>query len=468
MKKIIQLAVHFLCFFAFWTAQSQSCPNSDNVPELDGSVCITTKAPLNYQEGDENTINLFVRKFPAKKDRKGSIWLIPGGPGESGASLYPLINQFSNLFPHLDIFVPDHRGTGYSSKICPKEEIVDSPDGMALANDEWGPCFNYMYSNLEYVKAFTITNAARDLSFLINEFSGTEERYIYGVSYGTQLVLRLLQLGTVDLDAVILDSLVPLQDDDEFDLSHRSLVTDDVGKSFLEQVDHRAPNDITLEEQLNSIIERTKTDTEFAANLPKQDLAILFGRMLDIPYVRNSIPEIIKGLNSKDYEPLQKAITQITAFYNDYGAAYQSSTNSIPLTQVITASENNLRPEMTKTEVIDESKDLLFKSPLPSLIAENSMPTYFRDEHFGKTPQHIPPTLIINGTLDSKTHIKGAVRHYKRLAQNSRSISFITVKNAPHFIALFAPSAFEKVVSRFMNNKAIGNQTISDDSLEMD
>ena len=148
--------------------------------------------------------------------------------------------------------------------------------------------------------------------------------------------------------------------------------------------------------------------------------------MLDIPYVRNSIPEIIKGLNSNDYEPLQKAITQITAFYNDYGAAYQSSTNSIPLTQVITASENNLRPEMTKTEVIDESKDLLFKSPLPSLIAENSMPTYSRDEHFGKTPQHIPPTLIINGTLDSKTHIKGAVRHYKRLAQNSSSISFVS------------------------------------------
>ena len=54
MKKIIQSAVHFLCFFAFWTAQSQSCPNSDNVPELDGSVCITTKAPLNYQEGDED------------------------------------------------------------------------------------------------------------------------------------------------------------------------------------------------------------------------------------------------------------------------------------------------------------------------------------------------------------------------------------------------------------------------------
>ena len=64
MKKIIQSAVHFLCFFAFWTAQSQSCPNSDNVPELDGSVCITTKAPLNYQEGDEN---IYFAQYKKKK-----------------------------------------------------------------------------------------------------------------------------------------------------------------------------------------------------------------------------------------------------------------------------------------------------------------------------------------------------------------------------------------------------------------
>ncbi|SEC69802.1 alpha/beta hydrolase fold [Maribacter dokdonensis] len=450
MKKLIRLAVLFIIPFSICNAQTQSYLDADTIPEVDGSTYMITKAPLNYQEGDGNTIDLFIRKFSAVKERKGSIWLIPGGPGESGTSLYPLINQFSELFPNLDIYVPDHRGTGYSSKICPKEESITSSDGMALANDEWGTCFNYMYNNLDYVKAYTITNAAKDLSYLINEYSGTGERYIYGVSYGTQLVLRLLQLGTVDLDAAVLDSLVPLQEDTTYDLSHRSLVTNNVGISFLEQFDNAGSKSNTLTNQLKKIIKRTKTDSAFAAQLPKQDLAILFGMMLDLPSARKSIPKIIKDLKDNHFDSLYHTISQINSFYTDYAAAYPSTANSIPLTQVITASENNLRPEMTKTQVTEESENLLFKSPLPNLIAENSMPTYSRDTYFGKIPHQMPTTLIINGTLDPKTHIEGAKRHYELLSDSNRSVSFIQIKNAPHFIALFAPKAFKKSVNEFI------------------
>ena len=468
MKNRIPFVILFLYFLNLFTAQGQTCPELDTIPELKGSVCFSAKAPLNYKAGDTTKIELFVRKFPAIQERKGSIWLIPGGPGESGASLYPLINQFSKLFPNLDIFIPDHRGTGYSSKLCPQEEAIDSPAGMALANDEWGSCFNYMYTHVDYVKAFTITNAAKDLSLLINTYSGSGEHYIYGVSYGTQLVLRLLQLETVDFDGVLLDSLVPHQEDLAYDLSHRSLVTNDVGLSLLQEFDKRNPNEESLKTQLKNIFERAKTDTAFAAELPKQDLAMLLGMMLDLPAVRNSIPEIIKELQADNFDPLQQAIQQITSFYTDYGAAYPSATNSITLTQVITASENNLRPEMTKAEVAHESEELLFKSPLPNLIAENAMPTYTRDAYFGKTPSQMPPTLVINGTLDPKTHIEGAERHYKLLAEKNPSVSFVRVQNAPHFIALFAPHAFDKVVTEFVNEGAIENQIVTEQSLLID
>ena len=134
---------------------------------------------------NNETIDLFVRKFPSIKERQGSIWLISGGPGESGASLYPLIAQFSRLFPHLDILVPDHRGTGLSSKVCPKEEAVDSPNGISLANNEWGACFNHMYSNQTYVQAFSITNAAKDLNLLINNFNGEGKCYIWCILRNT-------------------------------------------------------------------------------------------------------------------------------------------------------------------------------------------------------------------------------------------------------------------------------------------
>ena len=465
MKNHISFVILFLYFLNLCTAQSQTCSELNAIPELKGSVCLTSKAPLNYKAGDTTKIELFVRKFPAVQERTGSIWLIPGGPGESGASLYPLIGQFSKLFPNLDIFIPDHRGTGYSSKLCPQEEAIDSPAGMALANDEWGSCFNYMYTNLDYVKAFTITNAAKDLRLLINTYSGSGERYIYGVSYGTQLVLRLLQLGTVSFDGVLLDSLVPHQEDLAYDLSHRSLVTNAVGMSLLKNFDKRTAQGAPLSSQLKAILERAKTDTAFAAELPKQDLALLLGMMLDLPAVRNTIPEIIKGLQADNFEPLQQAIQHVTNFYTDYGAAYPSATNSIPLTQVITASENNLRPEMTKSEVAQESEGLLFKSPLPNLIAENAMPTYTRDAYFGKTPSQMPPTLIIHGTLDPKTHLDGAKKHYKLLAEKNASVSFVQVQNAPHFIALFAPQVFDEVVSEFIKEGAIENQTVTEQSL---
>jgi len=468
LKNLIPFVILFLYFLNLCTAQSQTCHELDTIPELKGSVCFTSTAPLNYKSGDTTKIELFVRKFPAVQERKGSIWLIPGGPGESGASLYPLISQFSKLFPNLDIFIPDHRGTGYSSKLCPQEEAIDSSAGMALANDEWGSCFNYMYTHVDYVEAFTITNAAKDLSLLINTYSGSGERYIYGVSYGTQLVLRLLQLETVAFDAVILDSLVPHQEDVAYDLSHRSLVTNNVGLSLLQDLDQRNSNEESLKTQLKAILERAKTDNAFAAELPKQDLAILLGMMLDLPAVRNTIPEIIKGLQADNFEPLQQAIQHVTNFYTDYGAAYPSATNSIPLTQVITASENNLRPEMTKAEVAQESEGLLFKSPLPNLIAENAMPTYTRDAYFGKTPNQMPPTLIINGTLDPKTHLDGAKKHYKLLAERNPSVSFVKVQNSPHFIALFAPQAFNKVVSQFIKEGAIENQTVTEQSLMLD
>ncbi|NER13514.1 alpha/beta fold hydrolase [Leptobacterium flavescens] len=463
MSKIkILILVNLFITFGI-QAQFTKCTDLDNSDDLKSSFCTTIKVPLNYQSDNKDSISLFVRKFPSVKKKKGSIWLIPGGPGESGASLYPLVTEFSKIFPHLDIFIPDHRGTGFSSKICPKEEGVDSPNGIALVNQEWGTCFDHMYKNQSYVQAFNITNAANDLSFLINNLSGEGKQYIYGVSYGTQLVLRLLQLNSVNLDGVILDSLVPLQDDDDYDLSRRSFVVNDIGRSVLDFYDKQQPAGTpSLASQLQEIIQRSRTDAEFKEKIPVPDLAGLFGTMLDIPEVRNKIPEIIRALSADDLTPLNNAISSITEFYNSYGAKYKTSVNSIPLVQVISSSENNLRPELKKSEVATASKELLFTSPLPGLLAENSMPTYKKDAYFAATPDKMPPTLILHGTLDPKTHLSGATRHFEELTKNNNAITYIRIQDAPHFIALFAPDSFASIASKFIKGKKLENKVVRD------
>jgi len=441
-------------------AQFTECADANYTDALKSSLCATLKTPLYHQEGDNKTIDLFVRKFPSVKEKKGSLWLLSGGPGESGASLYPLVPMFAKMFPHLDIFIPDHRGTGLSGKICPEEEGIDSPNGIALANNEWGPCYNYMYSHPAYVQAFSITNAAKDYNRIINELSGDGKRYVYGVSYGTQLILRMLQLGSLQVDKVILDSMVPLQNDSEYDLSKRSFVTDDVGRSFLSNRGI-ADSGTSLITEMQSVLKRAKQDTVFAKNLPKQKLSVIFGMMLDLPKVRNQIPNILKALANNDFAPLNSAVDDISTFYQAYGA-YPTSPSSIPLVQVITASENNLRPQLTKNEALAESEDLLFTSNLPYLMAENATPVYEPDAYFGKIPENMPPTLIIHGTLDSKTHYKGTIRHYKALSKKSEHVQWVPVKNAPHFIALFAPKSFVAAATAFIQGEPVENKPIYD------
>lgn len=204
------------------------------LPGLAGSFCATSSVPLRPDKPDADAIELFIRKFPSTGPTTiGQVWLIAGGPGESGASFYPFLDTFRAAYPDRDIMIPDHRGTGYSTRLCPAEEAAESLGGHALAGAEWGSCIGVMYADLGRTQAFTVTNASHDLSALITRYRGEGAVQIYGVSYGTQLVLRMLRTAPVALDDVILDGLVPLELRSELDLSHRTAVVDKVGRSLL-------------------------------------------------------------------------------------------------------------------------------------------------------------------------------------------------------------------------------------------
>jgi pimeloyl-ACP methyl ester carboxylesterase len=157
-----------------------------------------------------------------------------------------------------------------------------------------------MFANIDYVKAFSITHAAKDLRAMINAVSGEGKRYLYRVSYGTQLALRLLQLDDVNLDGVILDSLVPLQDDKEFDLSKRSQAVDMVGKALIDKCTGGdkclGQSAKILRQQLSILTKDGKSAKSFSSTLPDTPLSNVLGAMLDIPHLRNDIPTIIYAL----------------------------------------------------------------------------------------------------------------------------------------------------------------------------
>jgi len=212
------------------------CEDVAHFPELGDSTCTAASVPLWHEAAaDGASIDLFVRRFPAAEpaNRRGEIWLVAGGPGEPGASLHPVLPTFRAAFPHHDLVLPDHRGTGGSERLCPEQESVESAAGVALAGEEWGPCIGGLHSDPDRVAAFSITQAAHDLSTLLERHRSDGEVLLYGVSYGTQLALRMLQVAPAALDGLILDGLVPPENAPQWDLSRRTAVVDEVGRAFL-------------------------------------------------------------------------------------------------------------------------------------------------------------------------------------------------------------------------------------------
>ena len=452
-------------------------PCSDTVAP--GSLCSGLNVPGSYDAegrgvGDSDAMHVFVRKFaadvPAGKPARGSLWLVAGGPGESGASFYRLLPTLRRSFPGFEFLIPDHRGTGHSSRLCKVEESEQSPGGRALAGAEWGSCFAGINLIPEYAAQFSITMAARDLQALIEGERGKNKPpvYVYGVSYGTQLVLRALQLGPLPVKGVILDSLVPPQTDARWDLSQRSHVVNQVGMQVLARCDADAACHAALGEPAATlyrrVLDKAQADPAMMAKIPGKNLKHFLGGMLDVPAARARIPYLLHELDQGGETELASVRATLTQAAAGLGS-YPQSPLSIPLVNIISNSENNLQPSMrpnwAATDLDREEADLLFTSPLPRILLGGGLPTYPRDAYFGALPAKVPPTLVLQGTLDPKTPYAGAQAQAQALTRSKAGkVALSTVHNAPHFILWTAPACFEQASTRFITGKPARDCTL--------
>ncbi|MFZ6800750.1 alpha/beta fold hydrolase [Undibacterium sp. Di24W] len=438
-----------------------SCDDAKTHAALKGSVCAKVETLLNYEKPDAGKVSLFLRKFPATNKAKGTVWFVTGGPGESGASMYAQLRTLRRGFPNFDLIIPDHRGTGYSTRLCPLEESIESPGGSRLSGAEWETCYADIGRNVERTMQFSITNAAHDLSALIQQNPSTKPVYVYGVSYGTQLVLRLFEFGPLPIKGIILDSLVPLQTAPKWDLSRRSEVVDDIGRKLLKQCDENKDCHRMMgargEQVLSSLLEKVRLNPEIVSKLQGGNLKRFLGSLLDFPELRARIPHLINDLNSGSDKELTSILEQLAVLQDSLGDFPQLAP-SIPLTGYISSSENNLRPELTLADLQLEEKKFLFTSGLPSYLVKPSLPLYAHDKYFGKDDAHLPPTLVLQGTMDPKTHYDGALEHIQLMRAHGK-VSLVTVLDAPHFIAMFAPDCFARVNRAFVKGKLKENQT---------
>ncbi|OQS02189.1 serine protease family S33 [Thraustotheca clavata] len=127
-----------------------------------------------------------------------------------------MVSTYQTLDGTTDVYTMDHRGTGRSHRLectAAQAETSGSPTNGELTPEVLSDCVQDINTQLggtpnsSVLSAFSTTSAAMDISALITN-TNNSNTYVYGVSYGTYLVERLMQLNNTNIKGYILDGVV--------------------------------------------------------------------------------------------------------------------------------------------------------------------------------------------------------------------------------------------------------------------
>lgn len=193
-------------------AASTACSTEGGVldygacPEGYLSECAHLDVPLDHEGNSSERISVHIARHPAKNGATKQLWLLAGGPGQAGDAYTKMIPKLHEALPDTDVYVMDHRGTGYSHRLlCTAFEngtSIDTAKACLAELEEKGE-----KQRLDY---FTITQAARDLVSAIEATrSDRQQVFLWGSSYGTVWAHRTAQIAPPGLlSGVVFDGFL--------------------------------------------------------------------------------------------------------------------------------------------------------------------------------------------------------------------------------------------------------------------
>ncbi|RHZ11336.1 hypothetical protein DYB31_008721, partial [Aphanomyces astaci] len=180
--------------------------------------CATITVPLCHDGvcNSVRTIDVFVKRIPAAFGTNStSVWLVQGGPGASSvaSTLRPLgflVDWYTRLGGQVSVYTMDHRGTGRSELLgcdATQTETAGSVGGSSVTLSELPACLQSMQRRYDYQPvAFSITSAAKDVAAVIAALDDAHV-YLYGVSYGTAVVERVMHFSPSAVRGFVLDGV---------------------------------------------------------------------------------------------------------------------------------------------------------------------------------------------------------------------------------------------------------------------
>ncbi|HEY0517213.1 MAG TPA: alpha/beta fold hydrolase [Solirubrobacteraceae bacterium] len=178
-----------------------------------GFQCGSLGVPLDRAGGAAGAISLSVeRKLAGATPSASALVPLAGGPGQPALPFAAFAEKaMASALRSRDLLAFDQRGTGSSDALsCPALESAStaSPDSViARCAEQLGPARG----------GFTTQESVQDLEAL-RQASGYQKLVLYGTSYGTKLALEYAERYPQNVEALVLDSVVPTDGPEPFEI----------------------------------------------------------------------------------------------------------------------------------------------------------------------------------------------------------------------------------------------------------
>jgi len=123
----------------------QACPKLPPLPDEPPGECSKNRVPLFWAEPDAGELDIVVRRFQPRSPRRGTLWMLAGGPGGTGAVFNTPAWRGISVERGWALMVPTPRGSGLSTPLqCPEQEAAGSDHGVLVSEAEFGACASAM------------------------------------------------------------------------------------------------------------------------------------------------------------------------------------------------------------------------------------------------------------------------------------------------------------------------------------
>lgn len=179
--------------------------------------CATVPTPIDHDDPDAGTIDLFVSRLPATGDRIGALFVNFGGPGAGAADRLDTFPDVGEVRRRFDIVAVDPRGVGRSAPLdcgmapatlfTVDHTVEDAGDAAALVDvsERFGADCQRRHGTL--LPHLGTRAVARDLD-RVRAAMGDEQLSYLGYSYGTVIGQVYAELFPHRVRAMVLDGIV--------------------------------------------------------------------------------------------------------------------------------------------------------------------------------------------------------------------------------------------------------------------